>query len=92
MGYYTYHATTARGAYRDTRRSIRLLRQATGDPEVPIHLIGGAAADSSAAEGRAFAQAATRHGVIGASMYDQMTMRSEDWDAVRAIRFSLPQL
>ena len=87
MGYYTYHATTAAGAYRDTRRNIRLLRKATGDPAVPIHLIGGAAWDSNAAEGRAFAEAASDHGVMGASMYDQMTMGSEDWRAVRAIRF-----
>ena len=90
MGYYTYHATTARGAYRDTRRNIRLLRRETGDPYVPIHLIGGAAAYSNTREGRAFARAANRHGVIGASMYDQMTMGAEDWNAVRAIRFRLP--
>lgn len=87
MGYYTYHATTATGAYRDTRRNIRVLRRETGDPSVPIHLIGGGASDSNAAEGRAFARAANRYGVIGASMYDQMTMGPEDWRAVRSIRF-----
>jgi hypothetical protein len=87
MGYYTYHATTAAGAYSDTRRNIRLLRTQTGDPAVPIHLIGGGAGDSNAAEGRAFARAANRHGVIGASMYDQLTMGPEDWRALRAIRF-----
>jgi len=92
MGYYTYHAETARGAYRDTRRNIRLLREETGDPDVPIHLIGGAAAYSNAAEGEAFARAANRHGVMGASMYDQVTMGSEDWRAVRAIEFQPPQL
>jgi hypothetical protein len=92
MGYYTYHGTTARAAYRDTRRNIRLLREETGDPDVPIHLIGGAAAYSNAAEGQAFARAATRDGVMGASMYDQMTMGGEDWRAVRAIEFRLPQL
>ena len=92
MGYYTYHSTTPSGAYWDTRRNIRLLREATDDPQVPIHLIGGAASYSSASEGMAFARAANRKGVIGASMYDQMTMGSEDWDAVRAIRFRDAQL
>ena len=92
MGYYTYHATTARGAYRDTRRNIRLLREETSDDDVPIHLIGGAAAHSNGAEGRAFARAANRYGVLGASMYDQMTMGREDWRALRAIEFRLPQL
>jgi hypothetical protein len=89
MGYYTYHATTARGAYRDTKRNIRILREETGDPDVPIHLIGGAAGDSNAAEGQAFARAATRYGVIGASMYDQMTMGPEDWRAVSSVQFLL---
>ncbi len=92
MGYYTYHATNAEGAYQDTRRNIRLLRRETGDPRVPIHLIGGAAWDSNAAEGRAFARAANDYGVIGASMYDQMTMGAEDWTALRAIEFRFPQL
>ena len=92
MGYYTYHATTAEGAYRDTRRNIRLLRRETGDPWVPIHLIGGGAWDSNAAEGRAFARAANDYGVVGASMYDQMTMGAEDWRALRAIEFRFPQL
>jgi len=87
MGYYTYHATTPSGVYRDARRNIRLLREQTGDRAVPIHLIGGGAAQSSAAEGRAFARAANRYGVIGASMYDQLTMGPEDWRALRAIRF-----
>ena len=92
MGYYTYHATTPSGAYWDTRRNIQLLREETRDPEVPIHLIGGAATYSNRAEGRAFARAANRKGVIGASMYDQTTMGPEDWDALRAIRFELTQL
>ena len=80
------------GAGSKARRNIRLLREETGDPDVPIHLIGGAAAYSNAAEGEAFARAANRHGVMGASMYDQVTMGSEDWRAVRAIEFQPPQL
>ena len=92
MGYYTYHSTTPTGAYWDTRRNIQLLREETGDAQVPIHLIGGAATYSNAEEGRAFARAANWKGVIGASMYDQTTMGPEDWRAVRAIRFREPKL
>ena len=92
MGYYTYHADTAAGAYLDTKRNIRLLRRETGDPAVPIHLIGGGAWDSNAAEGHAFARAANDYGVIGASMYDQMTMGAEDWRALGTIDFLLPGL
>ena len=92
MGYYTYHATTARGAYEDTRLNISILREETGDPDVPIHLIGGGAGESNRREGRAFARAANDHGVMGASMYDQVTMGPEDWRALRAIRFDPPLL
>jgi len=92
MGYYTYHVDTPREAYRETRRNIRLLRRETGDPDVAIHLIGGAAGDSDWKEGRAFARAATRHGVLGASMYDQFTMGPEDWRAVRAVELRTPPL
>ena len=92
MAYYTYHVDTARGAYRETRRNVRIIREATGDPDAAIHLIGGGAAQSNRAEGRAFARAANREGVIGASMYDQVTMGPEDWRAVRAIRFSPAEL
>lgn len=92
MAYYTYHVDTASGAYRETRRNVRLIRRATRDPDVSIHLIGGGAEHSNAAEGRAFARAANRARVIGASMYDQLTMGPEDWRAVRAIRFAPPEL
>ena len=85
-------STTPTGAYWDTRRNIQLLREETGDAQVPIHLIGGAATYSNAEEGRAFARAANWKGVIGASMYDQTTMGPEDWRAVRAIQFREPKL
>lgn len=86
MGYYTYHADTVAGAYRDTRTNFELLRRETGDPDVPIHLIGGGGVDSNAAEGRAFARAVNRFGAIGASMYDYVQMGPEDWRALRSIR------
>lgn len=87
MGYYTYHGHGAAIAYRDTRENLRILRRETGDPGVPIHLIGGGAAQSNLAEGRAFARAVNRYGAVGASLYSHTQMAAEDWRALSALRF-----
>ena len=47
MGYYTYHGDGYANAYRDTRDNIRIIREKTGLPSIPIHVIGGDAAKSS---------------------------------------------
>jgi hypothetical protein len=87
MGYYTYHGEgTAVTAY-DTRRNFEILREKTGDPDVPIHLIGGGGGDSNYAEGRAFTRTVNAQGAIGASIYDLVQMGPEDWRALRGIEF-----
>ena len=50
MGYYTYHGDGYANAYRDTRDNIRIIREQTGRPGVPIHVIAGDGAKSSAGE------------------------------------------
>ncbi len=47
MSYYTYRDTASglRSAYRYTVDSVDRLRKRVGDPKVPVHLIGGLAAD-----------------------------------------------
>lgn len=87
MGYYTYHGQGPGVAYRDTRRNLEILRRQTGDPDVPIHLIGGTSDASGRGEGRAFRRAVNRFGAIGASMYSYPTMGRHDWDALRGLRF-----
>jgi len=87
MGYYTYHGDGARNAVRDTRLNLAILRRETGDPAVPIHLIGGGSESSSLAEGRAFTRAVNRYGAIGASMYSHIGMGPEDWTALEGLRF-----
>lgn len=87
MGYYTYHGEGAALTYNDARRNFEILREKTGDPTVPIHIIGGGGADSNYAEGRAFTRAVNTYGAIGASMYDYAEMGRDDWRALRGIRF-----
>ncbi len=49
MSYYTYRDTASglRSAYRYTVDSVDRLRKRVGDPNVPVHLIGGLAEDST---------------------------------------------
>ena len=88
MGYYTYHGEGPGVALRDTRRNLEILRSETGDPAVPIHIIGGESGASSPAEGRAFKSAVNRYGAIGASMYSYEQMGAEDWSAFRGLQFT----
>ncbi|HXF57258.1 MAG TPA: hypothetical protein VNO34_06755 [Actinomycetota bacterium] len=84
MGYFSWRTRTAAGAHDYTARVVRILREQTGDPSVPIHLIGGIADSVDRAEARAFVRAARERGVLGASLYDFATSGSEDWAELRA--------
>lgn len=79
MDYFTYHQTTAAGAHDYTAENVALLRQATGDTGVPIHLIGGIADVASDAQVGAFVHAARERGVLGASLYDYATTSPAEW-------------
>lgn len=61
-------------------RSLRLLRAHTGDPEVPIHVIGGVADRLGPEELAGFVEAVRDDGeTIGASLYDWMTTSPRAW-------------
>ena len=77
-------------AYRDTRENLRILRRETGDPHVPIHLIGGGTDQSDLSEGRAFTRAINRFGAMGASLYSHAGTSAEDWQAITGLRFQDP--
>lgn len=79
MDYFTYHETTAAGAHDYTTANIALLRQGTGDPSLPIHLIGGIADVAGDAQVAAFVHAGRERGVLGASLYDYATTSPADW-------------
>ena len=65
MGYYTYHGDGYANAYRDTRDNIRIIREQTGLPSIPIHVIGGDAAKSSVDETMAYVRALRENGALG---------------------------
>ena len=85
MAYWTYRTSGERGTHAFIARSIQLIRQGTGRPDVPIHVIGGIANEVSAADMRGFDRAVREGGAIGASMYDAATSGRMVWGALGAL-------
>ena len=67
-------------------RALALIRRGTGNPEIPIHVIGGVGHDVSAAQVNAFVRATRDCGVTGASLYDFTTTVSSGWKYLRTVR------
>ena len=86
MGYFSYRPTDLGGAYGYTMRNIALIRRATGDPDVPIHAIGGVGNDVSTSQVNAFVRATRDCRVSGASMYDFTTTVTGGWKYLRSVR------
>ncbi|MEX0833754.1 MAG: hypothetical protein WD276_07795 [Actinomycetota bacterium] len=85
MGYYTYHGNGPQLVRADVAENIAILRERIAGSSTLIHLIGGLAGRSSAAETRAFAEAARAQDLLGASLYDFSTTDAEDWAALREL-------
>ena len=88
MGYYTYHGDGYANAYRDTRDNIRIIREQTGRPGIPIHVIAGDGAKSSGSETTAYVRALRENGALGGSMYDWATTSDASWRALGNVRFN----
>jgi hypothetical protein len=84
MGYFTYRSKlpSFTGVY--TQLNITLLRSWTGNPALPVHVIGGIADAASAAQVRAFTRAAQNGKSLGASMYDYATTTPVQWRELTA--------
>ena len=91
MGYYTYHGDGYANAYRDTRDNVAIIRARTGRRSIPIHVIAGDAAKSSASETLAYVRALRETGCIGGSMYDWATTSAASWAALVKVRVNPTQ-
>jgi hypothetical protein len=85
MSYYTYRdsASGLRNAYRYTVDSVDRLRTRVGDPDVPVHLIGGLAEDSTPDDYLDMTRAAKATHALGWSIYDYATTGSWAWPYLR---------
>jgi hypothetical protein len=70
MAYFSYRARGVTAVARYVRRSVEIIRARTGDPEVPIHVIGGVSDRTGPAEARGFMQAIRGSEPLGFSLYD----------------------
>jgi hypothetical protein len=86
MGYYTYHGDGYANAYKDTRDNLRIIREKTGKATVPVHVIAGDGAKSSASETTAYVRALRENGALGGSMYDWATTSEASWRALQNVR------
>jgi len=72
-------------------RSLRLLRTATGNPDVPIHAAGGVADRLSADDLAGFAAAVADDGnTIGVSLYDWPTTPATAWRTLAPLAAAQP--
>jgi hypothetical protein len=79
MGYYTYHVHGSAAVFAETSQNFTIIREQTGDPRIPIHMIGGLAGSSSMAEVQAFVRCVRQFGGLGASLYDYATTKANAW-------------
>jgi hypothetical protein len=85
MSYFTFRTKGYGKVYKYTKRSLAIIRKETGDPRVPIHIIGGLAGDASPTEVMAFTRAVREESVVGASLYDLPLMTPSDWMHMKRI-------
>lgn len=88
MGYWTNRtdASGYRDAYRYTKENVDRLRNNLGQPDAPVHPIGGIGHRTSAADIEGYKRAVTAVHGIGGSIYDWHTTAAELWARLRPMR------
>jgi hypothetical protein len=82
MAYFTYHLSAPKAVLEYVRSVVGLVRADTGDPTVPIHVIGGIANRATGAALQSFVSAASSCDVAGVSLYDFSTTNAAGWSAL----------
>ena len=86
MSYFTFHYHGAAVANRYIRGNVEIIRQRSGDPNIPIHVIGGIAGDMTVAETQAFVDAVRTEHILGASLYEFPDTRADQWPILAPLR------
>lgn len=88
MAYWTYRTPGSgwRNGERYIGENVRLLRQLTGRPDLPVHPIGGEAATATAAEIDGMIAAVAATGSIGGSLYDHASTPPQRYAQLVALR------
>ena len=90
MGYWTNrtNASGYRDAYKYTKENVDRLRNNLGQPDAPVHPIGGIGNRTSAADIEGYKRAVTAVRGIGGSVYDWHTTAAPLWDTLRPMRLN----
>jgi hypothetical protein len=83
MDYWTFSVKGPDATYGYTARSLAILRQAVGNANVPIHLVGGTTGQTKTADDVAFAQLVADDGhLAGWSLFDYFATKPAEWKAL----------
>jgi hypothetical protein len=85
MSYSTGRGRGAAYVYAYTRDNVNYLRLKTGDPSLPVHVIGGIASKLAESEAEAVIQASQDAGAIGAGFYKFSLTRADLWPLLAAL-------
>lgn len=88
MGYFTFRedAHHWRDAEAYTAENVRRIRERVGDPDLPVHFIGGIADLTTVADIEGMTRGAQASGAMGLSLYDVATTGTELWEPMQAWR------
>jgi hypothetical protein len=85
MTYFTYWVRGRIAATSFTASNVRIIRRQTGDPAVPVHVIGGIGGDATRGETAGFVRAVNERHAIGASYYTFPLTTRVDWSVLSRI-------
>lgn len=83
MAYYSYRAHGRAAVRRYIETSVGIIRRASGDAAIPVHVIGGLAGKTTVGDVAAFVDAAAACGAYGLSLYDFDTTNRSMWPLLR---------
>lgn len=86
MSYWTNRRGQWRAAYDYTATNMARIRERIGQPEAPIHTIGGIGDKTTVSDLDQMVAAAVDQRAIGGSIYDYRTSRQEFWSVLRSFR------
>lgn len=86
MAYWTNRRGGWRNAHDYTAANIDRVRAHIGQPDAPVHALGGIGDTTSVEDLHAFYLAASQRGVLGGSIYDYRTTLAPHWEALTPFR------
>jgi hypothetical protein len=86
MDYWSFSVRGPDATYGYVARSLALVRRQIGNPDVPIHLVGGVTGKTRVADDQAFAQLVADDGhIAGWSLFDYFATKRAEWPVLQSI-------